>query len=301
LLLKKSLVQDNQPLQLADEGFDARWSPDGKRLAFLRAANNLTNLWTVNAEGGNAKQLTTNGVAFGGFSLLPYNRLQTQDYQWSPDGQRLVYCAHRSGISNVWQINADGESETQLSDNSDNSSRFFNPTLSPDGKVLTWLSMSVAQDGQSKRVWSIWISEAGKSRKIFESESIIRITGWTPSSQELIVKSCASTTDPLVPTDVNLSALSIEGALRPLARLSETYFQNIQLSSDGKRIVYITRKDGTGSLKTISSTGGTAQTVFESNDSRLYFSGLSWSPDGKTIYYDKQASWSVISLIENFK
>jgi Tol biopolymer transport system component len=213
----------------------------------------------------------------------------------------LVYCAHRSGISNVWQINADGESETQLSDNSDNSLRFFNPTLSPDGKVLTWLSMSVAQDGQSKRVWSIWISEAGKSRKIFESESIIRITGWTPSSQELIVKSCASTTDPLVPTDVNLSALSIEGALRPLARLSETYFQNIQLSSDGKRIVYITRKDGTGSLKTISSTGGTAQTVFESNDSRLYFSGLSWSPDGKTIYYGKQASWSVISLIENFK
>jgi hypothetical protein len=49
------------------------------------------------------------------------------------------------------------------------------------------------------------------------------------------------------------------------------------------------------------STGGTAKTLISSNDARVYFSSLSFAPDGKTIYYGKQANWQVISMIDNFK
>jgi len=38
-----------------------------------------------------------------------------------------------------------------------------------------------------------------------------------------------------------------------------------------------------------------------SSDPRVYFSSIAWSPDGKTIYYGKQSSWTVFSMLENFK
>ena len=59
-----------------------RFSPDGTKLAFLRAAQSgePRQVWVMNAHGGEARQVTE--AAKG-----------VQEFAWSPDGTRIVYCA----------------------------------------------------------------------------------------------------------------------------------------------------------------------------------------------------------------
>jgi serine/threonine protein kinase len=303
LLLAKSLNSDAEPAQLAPDGYAPRWSPDGKRIAFLRYASGRSNLWMVHATGGDAKSVTTGGITFGGFSLLPYNRLQTQDFQWSEDSNWLIYCATESGVANVWQIAVDGSGATKLSDNTDANARFFNPALSPDGQSVAWLAMSAAgPPGVKQTPWSIWLAKDGKAQQIFQSDSALGLVGWTPSGQELIVKSIAAKTPPKAPVDVSLMAVAVTGGTpRLLAELKATYFANIQLAPARNQVAYVTRRDGADGVEVIPATGGAAKTIITSNDSRVYFAGLVWSPDGRALYYARQASWSVFSMIDNFK
>ncbi len=300
LLMSRSLTSDASPIQLAPDGFAPLWSPDGKLVAFLRYTNGPSDLWMVHATGGDAKPLTTGGVTFVGFTLLPYNRMQTQDFQWSPDSGRLIYCANTSGAANVWQIGIDGSGPTQLSDNTDANLRFFNPTWSPDGQRVAWLALST---GQKQASWSIWLLAEGQKKQIFQSDSVLGLVGWSQSGQELIVKSIPGKGGASnAPVDVSLSAMSVrDGKQRSLAQLQATYFQNIKLAPAGNQIAFVTRQDGADSLQVIAAAGGATKTIMTSSDPRVYFSALVWSPDGKTIYYGKQAGWTVFSIIDNFK
>ena len=130
---------------------------------------------------------------------------------------------------------------------------------------------------------------------------MLGLLGWSQSGQDLIVKSSGKGA-PSVPVDVSLFTLAVRGGTpRSLAQLKATYFQNIQLAPAGNQIAFVTRLDGADSLQVIPGTGGAAKTIITSSDPRVYFSGLVWSPDSKTIFYGKQASWSVLSIIDNFK
>jgi serine/threonine protein kinase/Tol biopolymer transport system component len=301
-LLSKPLDRDVQAAELTPDGYAPRWSPDGKRIAFLRYSSGRSNLWVVNAAGGDARPVTTGGVMFGGFSFLPYNRLQTQDFQWADDGNRLIYCATDSGVANVWQIGVDGSGATKLSNNTDANVHFFNPVLSPDGQSVAWLAMSSAGRGLKQTSWSIWLAKDGKGQQLFQSGSVLGLVGWTQSGHELIAKSISDKLPPKTPVDVSLMVLAVAGGTpRSLAELKATYFANIQMAAARNQIAYVTRRDGADSLQVVPAAGGAPKTIITSNDSRVYFAGLVWSPDGKTLYFARQASWSVLSMIDNFK
>jgi Tol biopolymer transport system component len=272
-------------------------------VAFLRSANGLGNLWTVPSIGGEAKPLTTEGVSFGGYSLLPFNRVQTQDYQWSPDGRSLIYCSRRGNVSNLWQTMADGSGENQLTKNTDGGIWFFSPMMSPDGQRIAVLELDLSAVEQKGRKWSVWIYEADKIKMIFQSDSMIDIVSWSATGSEIIVKSLkdGKHASPF-PADIDLIQISPEnGATRPLLQLSAAYLKNISLSPDGQIIAYVARKAGTDSIHVVSIRSGADRTVLISNDPRVFFASLAWSPDGKSIYFGKQSNWQIISMIENFK
>lgn len=196
---------------------------------------------------------------------------------------------------------ADGTGEKQLTNNDDNNLRFLNPLSSSDGGRIAWLAWST--DNQKKTSWSVWIFENGNARQIYQSNFVLGLVGWSFSGNELIIKSVESNSDvQILPVEVNLFQLALDGNPPQLiSKLKETYFQNIQLSPDRKTLAFVTRQNGEGTIQIVPSTGGVTKTVISSNDARVYFSSLVFAPDGKMLYYGKQANWQVISIINNFK
>ncbi len=292
------------PLQLASEGALAQWSPDGKRLAFMRELGETHSLWAVNASGGEAKQLTTGGLPSIEITLLPYLRTQTSSFSWSPDSNRIAYRSDRSGQPNLWIVGADGSGDQQLTTNADPNLYLNCPLFSADGNRVAYSSKPNKTAAGEKTVYAVWVADVGtkQQKTVMQSESFLRLIGWLPEDKDLLLASFKGRASSARPTDVELVRVSATtGEQRSVAKLQAAYLYNIDLSNDRRMIAFTSRQDGKDNIWLIPSTGGEAKKLTANNDARLYFSSLSWSPDGRAIYFGKQSRHSLLSMITNFK
>lgn len=129
------------PSQLR-EGYEPRWSPDGKKLLYIKGDRdkNQSKIWICDRDGGNPTQLS---MGTGEFNDV--------DANWSIDGKRIVFASNRSVIKDkknydIWMMDADGSNLTQLTTNG---SCDDNPVFGPDGKTVYFRS-------NRGLVWDIW-------------------------------------------------------------------------------------------------------------------------------------------------
>lgn len=106
-----------------------RFSPDGSKIAFTSDAAGGDNIWIMDADGENAKQLTKED-----FRLL-------NNAVWSADGNSIVARKHftsgRSlGAGEMWQYHLGGEAGLQLTERKNDQQDVNEPSISPDGKYL---------------------------------------------------------------------------------------------------------------------------------------------------------------------
>jgi serine/threonine protein kinase/Tol biopolymer transport system component len=106
------------------------YSPDGKRLAFHSNRGGSVQIWTANADGSNAVQLT---------SMDP--QATTGTPRWSPDSRQLVFDSNAGGY-HLYVVAADGGQPRALTTGS---SRNFTGWWSPDGK---WIYFTSDRGGQ---------------------------------------------------------------------------------------------------------------------------------------------------------
>ena len=107
-----------------------RFSPDGKRIAFTSDRDGLWNIWTMEADGKDAKQISRE------------RRWFVNSPTWSPDGQ-YIYARHhfvkeRSlGAGEIWMYHAAGPSEgLQVTERTGWQKDNGEPDVSPDGRYL---------------------------------------------------------------------------------------------------------------------------------------------------------------------
>lgn len=111
--------------------FDPVWSPDGTQIAFTLTQAADTEIYLMNADGSNIRQLTN---AEG-----PARRSESP--AWSPDGQAIAFVSNRTGNDDLFIINADGSELRQLTDHQWDE---ILPAWSPDGQQL---ALSADLDG----------------------------------------------------------------------------------------------------------------------------------------------------------
>ncbi len=107
--------------------FYPRWSPDRKRIAFIRDMDRnmdqtSSELFIMNADGTNVQRLTDNNVSDGYPS-------------WSPDGKRIAFDSGRSGGWEVHVIDLATLHVTQLTEGAQGSGV---PDWSPDGTQIVY-------------------------------------------------------------------------------------------------------------------------------------------------------------------
>lgn len=106
-----------------------RWSPDGKKILFTSDREGGDNIFTMDADGKNIRQITKES-----FRLL-------NNAVWMPDGQYIVARKHftstRSlGAGEMWMYHISGGEGLQLTKRKNDQQDVNEPCISPDGKFL---------------------------------------------------------------------------------------------------------------------------------------------------------------------
>jgi Tol biopolymer transport system component/DNA-binding winged helix-turn-helix (wHTH) protein len=298
----KLTAAESQQVQIAADGFDPKWSPDGNRLAFLRLSDGRCNIWVINAAGGEASQLTQAGMTFAPYNMFPYNRTEIGGYSWSPDGSKIAYCSAKSGAGNIWIASADGSTDRKISNNTDPHLIYHRPLWSADGtRVVSILAPRVSFVDEHS-TWQVWMSDLQNAAAIYSAQSHLRLIGWPPSGNTIILTSDENRELSARPKDLDLLKMSVgAGSEQFISQLKLAYPTNIKSSPNGNLIAFVSHQDGKDNVWMIPAIGGEAVKLTTNSDPRLYLSSLSWSPDSKAIYYGKQSKSSMVSKIDNFR
>ena len=105
----------------------ADWSPDGATVAFAMAVDrpDAYEIFLMNADGTNVRQLTRGLEGVGG------------SLDWSPDGKYLLIYAGPAGDKNIFRIDVEAQTASQLTDGGNNAACSY----SPDGQWIAFNSL----------------------------------------------------------------------------------------------------------------------------------------------------------------
>ena len=180
--LTTSKKNDNQP----------RWSPDGRRLAFLSAREERAQVFLISPFGGEAERLTE-------------SKTGVQAFQWSPDGRQIAYVSQQEltpdeerrqkerddaivvdknfKFSRVWVIDVATRKARELVKSDYVAS---DPQWSPDGKQIAYVTVPTpkADDGRLTDIWTADVA-TGKTRKVVENEGPDTNPRWSPDGQQI--------------------------------------------------------------------------------------------------------------------
>jgi serine/threonine protein kinase len=139
---------------------------DGRYVVFLSDRTGVMNVWRMDSDGNNAKQLT-NG--------------KDDSWPWcSPDGQWIVYHSLVQGKRALHRVSIDGGDPVQLTDYSS-----VCPTISPNGK---WISCYYRTDAKTGWKLAIVPFDGGPPVKAFDVPQNLIFTSlvrWTPDGRAL--------------------------------------------------------------------------------------------------------------------
>jgi imidazolonepropionase-like amidohydrolase/Tol biopolymer transport system component len=106
-----------------------RFSPDGEHISFTSDAGGGDNIWIMNTDGSDAKQITDEN-----FRLL-------NNATWMPDGDYIIAKKHFSstrslGAGEIWMYHKTGGSGIQLVEKKNAQQDIGEPSVSPDGRYI---------------------------------------------------------------------------------------------------------------------------------------------------------------------
>lgn len=243
----------------------------------LRDQNGKLQIFTINSDGTNRKQLT-----FEGDNGRP---------DWSPDGRRITFNARRDEKVWVAVMDADGSNQKLLVEGAA-------PDWSPDGRQIAY---SRPDDGQIAQIWVI-NADGSNVRQITQSNTTKIGPSWSPDGKEMVFilpRNPSSQSDPQPEIGIMNSDGTNERILTTADRV------NVRVNPDGSTTVCETANDANapawspvdnriafwsgienqyGQIWVINSDGTGSKQLTEDCGHRNS-DDPSWSPDGKKILF----------------
>jgi Tol biopolymer transport system component len=152
-------------------------SPDNNFLAYCAERNGNFDIYIIPTLGGKERRLTTADDLDDG-------------PEYSPDGRHIWFNSVRTGLMQVWRMNADGSAQTQMTFDEDRNAWF--PHISPDGRQVVFIAykkgdLKPNQHLANKNVELRLMPAAGGAPQtlveLFGGQGTINVNSWAPDSR----------------------------------------------------------------------------------------------------------------------
>jgi dipeptidyl aminopeptidase/acylaminoacyl peptidase len=170
----------------------ARWSPDGKHIAFVtyvfgQGGLEVTKLYVMKPDGSGLHRINT--VDYGTPSP---NRSIELSYAWSPDGRRLVLSTATAGIPRIYLVDVGGRRLADLTPAASKRPSYYSQVAwSPSGR---WIGFERFRGDYSERgccldEYDLMRPDGSQLKRLFRIYEVVHDTGpsvtWAPSGRRL--------------------------------------------------------------------------------------------------------------------
>jgi len=268
----------NQPEQISHGKYDGTngiaWTPDGKLIYTTETGENL-DIWSMDADGGNQKQITADGKVKFGPTV-------------SPDGRYLLFGATLGGVNNIWRMDRDGSNIKALLPGS--FPAFF-ATVAPDSTSVIFNS---AQSG-NVALWRVGI-DGGEPQRINDTVSLFPAI--SPDGQSIAFFSL----DAAAGGKPKIAIMPFSGgAPTKYLDVPSTYNPeaNPMLIWNGGALMYVDEFNGADNVWSQPVDGGPRKVITNFKQDRIF--GLACSRDGKRLAISHGPATTDVVLIKNFR
>ena len=292
---------DNQP----------QWSPDGKRIAFVRTDGEKSQLWILPLSGGEAHVITKSEYGVG-------------NPRWSPDGKKILYSASipftKIEGSTPWNYERPGRTKDD-----EPNFKALKPeerkkiVTSPDGslnEVRAWLAKNtldnnprvlVRQDLQGElnlqpeesftHLFVNTVDSDEKDVQLTQGFQDFQSADWSPDGKTIICHSRVYRVHPDREKDYDLWTIDVASKIAKEFLTWPGYsVSGASFSPDGTQVsfyaTHIANRHATqNQLAAVSAIGGTPALLTASLDRDI--GGTVWSADSKNIYFSSQTEGDI--------
>jgi serine/threonine protein kinase len=256
----------------AADGWDGMaWTPDD-RIVYSSFANGNPDIWIMDADGSNQKQLTANlGSNYFGLSV-------------SNDGRYIAFMSTRAGHPNVWRVDIDGSGPKQLTKGDGES----NPVFLPDG----WIGYPCEISGKQARC-KVPI-DGGEAVQVIGPYSDMmrfspdgRLIAYIPAEDQGKGKRIG-----VVPVDGSEPARVFDLPAGAMPR-------RMQWAPDSRALTYVDTRRGASNIWRLPIDGGKAVQLTDFKD--YLIPSFTWSRDGQQLAIARSTTTNDVVLMRNFR
>jgi TolB protein len=238
--------------------FTGRQGPFLSRIAYISDRTGESEIWVMDWNGKNKKQLTKHNS----LALAP---------SWSPDGKHLVFTSYLRGTPAIYQLTPqEGYLKLLWDKGGVNSSA----SVSPNGKTVAFAS---SQDGNVD-IYTIPI-EGGEALRLTTARGIDTQPSWAPNGRQIAFTSTRSGAPQIYMMDA-------DGSNVRRVSFSGFFHDESTWAYDGTRIACTTRDEGNFQIATIDAVTNERKVIQApgNNESPCF------SPEGSMIAFESDRS-----------
>jgi serine/threonine protein kinase/Tol biopolymer transport system component len=251
------------------------WTPDG-RIVYVSNASGNFDIWVMNADGSDRKQLT-------------FDPSDDVSPAMTPDGRYIVFASDRAGTASsmeLWRMDADGGHPKQLTDRIED----LGPQCSPDSR---WVVYGTVISGKAA-LWRVSI-DGGNPVQLTHKESDSPVV--SPDGKWIACRYWNEQSD----SPKHIAVIPFEGGepIKVFENPQSGFPQRIRWRPDGRAITYVDTRGGVSNIWSQPIDGGPARRLTDFKDQLIF--AHDWSPDGKQFACARGVVVSTVVLITDSK